>query len=262
MQAEFAIIGGTGVYDPALLDHSTRQMIHTSFGAVEVTIGEYKGKRIVFLPRHGYKHSVPPHKINFRANIRALQELGVQQVLATAAVGSLKRELPPGSLVIVDDFIDMTKNRVQTFFEGEEGVIHIDMTDPYCNRLRRQLVEVARENGILVQDGGVYVCTEGPRFETRAEIRTYASWGGDVVGMTSVPEVILAKEARFCYATVGIVTNYCSGISPHALTHQEVIDTMKDRIETVRKLFLLTIENGHHERTCACPHALDELGTL
>jgi 5'-methylthioadenosine phosphorylase len=262
MQAEFAIIGGTGVYDPALLNQSVRHTIHTPYGPVDVTVGEYKGKRIAFVPRHGYRHSVPPHKINFRANIRALQELGVQQVLSTAAVGSLRRDLPPGSLVVVDDFLDLTKNRVQTFFEGEEGVVHIDMTDPYCNRLRRQLVEVAARNGIPVHDGGVYVCTEGPRFETRAEIRAYASWGGDVVGMTSVPEVVLAKEARLCYATVAIVTNYCSGISPHALTHQEVIDTMKTRIETVRKLFFDTIVQGSHERTCACPHALDELGTL
>lgn len=263
MRAEYAIIGGTGVYDPALLQDAERHSIETPYGTAEFTLGTYAGKRVAFMPRHGYSHSVAPHKINYRANIRALKELGVHTVFATAAVGSLKKELAPGDLVLVDDFIDMTKSRALTFYEGApEGVVHIDVTDAYCGRIRDRLATAASEHNIEVKHGGVYVCTEGPRFETAAEIRMYTSWGGDVVGMTSVPEVILAKESEMCYATVAMITNYCTGISEHPLTHQEVIDTMKDNVQKIRELFFRTIEQGTGERTCACPHALAELGSL
>ncbi|MGB8954881.1 MAG: S-methyl-5'-thioadenosine phosphorylase [Tumebacillaceae bacterium] len=263
MHAEYAIIGGTGVYDPALLEDAERHTIDTPYGTADVTIGTYAGKRVAFMPRHGYKHSVAPHKINYRANIRALKQIGVHTVLATAAVGSLKQELAPGDLVLVDDFIDMTKSRAQTFYEGApEGVVHIDLSDAYCGRIREHLANVGEANGIALKQGGVYVTTEGPRFETPAEIRLYASWGGDVVGMTSVPEVILAKEAEMCYATVAMITNYCAGISKHPLTHQEVVDAMKANVQKIRELFFRAIEAGTGERTCACPHALAELGSL
>jgi len=263
MNAEYAIIGGTGVYDPALLEDAERHTIETPYGPAEFTLGTYAGKRVAFMPRHGYNHGVAPHKINYRANIRALKEIGVHTVLATAAVGSLKEEYKPGDLVLVNDFIDMTKSRPLTYYEGApEGVVHIDLSDAYCGRIRGHVRETAQENGIDLVDGGIYVCTEGPRFETPAEIRMYAAWGGDVVGMTTVPEVILAKESEMCYATVGMITNYCAGIAPHPLTHQEVIDTMKDNVQKIRELFFRVIERGTGERTCACPHALAELGSL
>ncbi|MGZ4111876.1 MAG: S-methyl-5'-thioadenosine phosphorylase [Tumebacillaceae bacterium] len=263
MHAEYAIIGGTGVYDPALLEDAERHTIETPYGTAEFTLGTYAGKRVAFMPRHGYSHSVAPHKINYRANIRALKQIGVHTVLATAAVGSIKEEHAPGDLVLVDDFIDMTKSRANTFYEGApEGVVHVDLSDAYCGRIREQLMATGQEHGIKLTNGGVYVCTEGPRFETPAEIRTYASWGGDVVGMTSCPEVVLAKESEMCYATVTMITNYCAGISKHPLTHQEVIDTMKDNVQKIRELFFRTIERGTGERTCACPHALAELGSL
>ncbi|WP_018133290.1 S-methyl-5'-thioadenosine phosphorylase [Effusibacillus pohliae] len=262
MQAEFAIIGGTGVYDPGMLESVAFRTVETPYGEAYVTLGEYAGRSVAFLARHGKGHAVPPHKVNYRANIYALRELGVTQVLATAAVGSVRREYPPGSLVLIDDFIDMTKSRSSTFHEGEDGVVHIDMTDPYCGRLRQQVAAVAKAEGIDLIQGGTYVCTEGPRFETAAEIRMYAQWGGDVVGMTSVPEVVLAKEAEMCYAAVAIVTNYCTGISETALTHQEVVDRMKANIDQVRRLFFRVIETGTGERTCSCPHALAELGSL
>lgn len=262
MKAEFAIIGGTGVYDPGLLDSPADRTIDTPYGQAQVTVGEYAGKKVAFMSRHGRGHAVPPHKINYRANIYALQQLGVEQVLATAAVGSIKREYPPGSLVLIDDFIDMTKSRPSTFHEGESGVVHIDMSDPYCGRLRERIAQAADWLGHSLLRGGTYVCTEGPRFETAAEIRMYAQMGGDVVGMTSVPEVILAKEAEMCYAAVAIVTNYCTGISGTALTHQEVVDAMKANLEKVRHLFFRVIGTGTGERTCGCPHALAELGSL
>jgi 5'-methylthioadenosine phosphorylase len=262
MKAEFAIIGGTGVYDPGVLESPLNRTIDTPYGEAHVTLGGYAGRTVAFLARHGKGHSVPPHKVNYRANIWALKELGVSQVLATAAVGSIRKEFAPGSLVLVDDFIDMTKSRQATFYEGQNGVVHIDMTDPYCGRVRQTIAQSAKEAGIELLQGGVYVCTEGPRFETASEIRMYAQLGGDVVGMTSVPEVILAKEAEMCYATVAIVTNYCTGISDTVLTHQEVVDEMKANIEKVRKLFYKVIQTGTGERTCRCPHALAELGSL
>jgi 5'-methylthioadenosine phosphorylase len=263
MQAEYAIIGGTGVYDPALLDDAERHTIETPYGSAQLTLGTYAGKRVAFMPRHGYSHSVAPHKINYRANIRALKQIGVHTVLATAAVGSLREELAPGELVLVDDFIDMTKSRPGTFYEGApEGVVHIDLSDAYCGRIREHLMATGGEQGIALKNRGIYVCTEGPRFETPAEIRLYASWGGSVVGMTTCPEVVLAKESEMCYATVAMVTNYCAGIAKHPLTHQEVVDAMKANVQKIRELFFHTIERGTGERTCACPHALAELGSL
>lgn len=262
MEAEFAIIGGTGVYDPGLMETASVRTIETPYGETQVTVGQYAGRQVAFLPRHGKGHAVPPHKVNYRANIHALKQLGVTQVLATAAVGSIRTEIRPGSLLLMSDFIDMTKSRISTFHEGENGVVHIDMTDPYCGRLRNRVADIAESEKIGLLPHGTYVCTEGPRFETAAEIRMYAQWGGDVVGMTSVPEVVLAKEAEMCYATVGIVTNYCTGISDTVLTHQEVVEEMKANIEKVRKLFFQVIEAGTGERDCRCPHALAELGSL
>lgn len=262
MRAEIAIIGGTGVYDPGMLDAPVVREIDTPYGRVQVTLGEYAKRKVAFMPRHGIGHALPPHKINYRANISALKQLGVKEVLATAAVGSIRKEIVPGSLVLVTDFIDMTKSRAGTFFEGETGVLHIDMTDPYCGRLRQHVLRAAEAEKIALIADGSYVCTEGPRFETAAEIRFYSQTGGDVVGMTSVPEVVLAKEAEMCYTTIGIVTNYCTGVSATALTHQEVTDAMQANIEKVSHLFYKVIQTGTGERTCQCPHALAELGSL
>lgn len=262
MKPDFAIIGGTGVYDPGLLESPSFRTIDTPYGEAHVTLGEYAGRSVVFLSRHGRGHAVPPHKVNYQANIHALKQLEVTQVLATAAVGSVKKEFRPGSLVLVDDFIDMTKSRKTTFYEGQNGVVHVDMTDPYCGKLRGHIFRMAASEGIELSNEGTYVCTEGPRFETAAEVRMYAQLGGDVVGMTSVPEVVLAKEAEMCYATVAIVTNYCTGISDVVLTHQEVVDEMKANIQNVRRLFYKVIEQGTGDRTCRCPHALAELGSL
>ena len=206
----YGIIGGTGVYQPGDLPGATIERVHTPYGDVEVTVGTYEGKEVAFLPRHGKGHSVPPHRVNYRANIWALKELGVTTVLATAAVGSLNRLFRPGDLVVIDDVIDWTKGRPSTFFE-QGPVVHIDFSDPYCGRVRKGLVEVAHDLGLRLHHGGVYVCAEGPRFESKAEIALFARLGGDVVGMTSMPEAALAKEAEMCYATVCMVTNWARG---------------------------------------------------
>ncbi|HEX3032236.1 MAG TPA: S-methyl-5'-thioadenosine phosphorylase [Bacillota bacterium] len=261
MAVSYAIIGGTGVYDPKILTDTREEKVHTNYGDVVVKVGSYHGKEIAFLPRHGAKHSVPPHLINYRANISALKQLGVTKILATAAVGSLNPAMLPGDFVLVDQFMDFTKNRAATFFEGgSQGVVHIDLTEPYCKELRGVMKTAAGQLGLRLSEGGNYVCTEGPRFETPAEIRMYRMLGGDLVGMTSCPEVALSREAEMCYATVAMVTNFAAGISPTCLTHSEVVETMRQNGEKLRQLVMKTMELITEERSCACQAALKELG--
>lgn len=251
-----AIIGGTGVYDPGLLGEREEKVVRTPYGEAHITLGVYRGVEVAFLTRHGPHHSVPPHRINYRANVWALRHLGVERVLATAAVGSLNLEMKPGDFVLVDQFIDFTRRRESTFFEGgEAGVVHVDFTEPYCPQLRAVLAQTARELGISVHDGGVYVCTEGPRFETPAEIRAFRRLGGDLVGMTNVPEVVLAREANLCYALVAMVTNFAAGISPTPLTHEEVLEVMAANAHRIRSLLWRAVEVIPAERSCPCGQA-------
>lgn len=249
---EYAIIGGTGVYDPALLDNVRQERVSTPYGEVAVQVGTFRGVEVAFMPRHGQAHSIPPHKINYRANIWALRALGVRRALATAAVGSLNPDMEPGHFVIIDQFLDFTKSREHTFFDGGPGgVVHTDVTAPYCPALRSRLIEKAGELDLTVHSTGVYVCTEGPRFESAAEIRAYRILGGDVVGMTNVPESTLAREAGLCYATMAMVTNMAAGISKTPLTHDEVVEIMAANTENVRNLALETIAAGV-EAPCTC----------
>ncbi|MGI6067007.1 MAG: S-methyl-5'-thioadenosine phosphorylase [Bacillota bacterium] len=253
MAVEIAIIGGTGVYNPSLLSNVKEKVVTNRYGEAKLAIGTYQEREVVFMTRHGSGHSVPPHLVNYRANIWALKGLGVQRILATAAVGSLNELMEPGDFVLVDQFLDFTKNRRNTFYDGGEmGVVHTDMTHPYCPHLREVLAEAARNLGITVHKTGTYVCTEGPRFESSAEIKMYRMFGGDLVGMTSVPESTLAREAGICYATVAMVTNFAAGISPRELTHQEVLETMKANGENLNKLLMKTVEMIPEERRCRC----------
>jgi 5'-methylthioadenosine phosphorylase len=243
MAPKVAVIGGTGVYNPDILTDVREEIINNDYGQAKVALGTYLGKEIVFLALHGATHSVPPHLVNYRANIWALKELEVEYVLATAAVGSLNEGMAPGSFVLVDQFLDFTKNRPATFFDGGElGVTHTDMTHPYSPQLRKILGQAAESLDITVHLSGTYVCTEGPRFETPAEIRMYKILGGDVVGMTSVPEVVLAREAGLSYATVCMVTNFAAGISPIELTHEEVLEVMAKNKENLTNLLMETIK--------------------
>jgi len=257
-----AIIGGSGVYDPKLLEKVREEFVETPYGSVRVKIGEYQGKEIAFLPRHGEKHSVPPHRINYHANIWALHELGVERILATSAVGSLNLDMKPGDFVILDQLMDFTKTRHYTFYDGEESphdrkfVAHIDFTDPYCPELRKALITAARELGFTYHPTGTYACMEGPRFETRAEIRALRILGADVVGMTQCPEAVLARELEMCYASVAIVTNYAAGISREKLTHTEVVELMKKKGEEIKFLLMRAIEHVPKGRNCNCKNAL------
>lgn len=259
---EIAIIGGTGVYDPSILTDIHDDSITTPFGEVSFKTGIYNGVGVAFIPRHGSHHSIPPHKINYRANIWAIKKIGVKKIFATTAVGSLNPSMKPGDFVLIDQFLDFTKNRITTFFEGKDGkVVHADVSEPYCPHLRQVLKKAAGELGITAHMGGTYVCTEGPRFETPAEIKMYARFGGDLVGMTNVPEVTLAHEAEMCYATVSMVTNQAAGISQTPLTHAEVVATMEKNGANIKNLIMKSIELlTSVKEECHCASTIAEFG--
>lgn len=257
-----AIIGGSGVDVTALLGGVQTRNVDTPFGGVEVEAGSYQGQEVGFLRRHGPGHSVPPHRINYRANVWALREIGVERVLTTAAVGSLREEMAPGHFVIVDQFLDFTKQRSSTFHEGgPEGVVHVDVTEPFCPQLRELLVSHGTSLDLAVHDGGVYVCAEGPRYETGAEIRAFAMLGGDVVGMTVVPEVVLARELGLCYANVASVTNVAAGLSDQPLSHEDVLRAQAGLAEGLERLLAAVLGDIPEERTCPCPAKPEALVT-
>lgn len=255
-----AIIGGSGVYNPYMLERAREVRVETPYGMITPLVGEYNGEEVAFLPRHGADHSVPPHRVNYRANIWGLRSLGVDRIIATTAVGSMNPQMVPGDCVIIDQFIDFTKDRPHTFYEGGEfGVVHVDYTEPYCPEVRKILLEAAESLGMKAHDRGTYVCTEGPRFETPAEIRMFAMLGGDLVGMTNVPEVVLAREVGICYATISMVTNFAAGISSGPLTHEEVLTIMKENTENLRRMLLKALDIIPKERLCYCKEAVREL---
>lgn len=257
-----AIIGGTGVYSPDIFDSCMNINVNTPYGDVSLVQTAYKDDIIYFLERHGKGHKNAPHTINYQANIYALKALNVDRIFSTAAVGSMNEDMNPGSFVIIDQFLDFTKSRKNTFFDGNEGVVHVDMTEPYCPEIRQTFIECCKKLNIKYFNGGTYVCTEGPRFENKAEINMFKMLGGDVVGMTNCPEVVLAREANLCYATVAMVTNYATGISKTPLTHKEVMDNMTAMSRNIRDLFLMAIDNTKAERNCLCKNATNELGSL
>lgn len=251
------IIGGTGVYDKNWLQNLKEHVVDTPYGKTLILEGQIDGESqpVFFMNRHGLDHSVPPHLINYRANLFGLKSLGVDRVVATAAVGSLNLDYGPGSLVLTDQFLDFTKSRAHTFHQGgPTGVVHTDMTEPYCPAMSAVLHTAAQGLGIAVHRGGVYVATEGPRFESPAEIRAYRMLGGDVVGMTGLPEVVLARELGLCYCTLALVTNFAAGISKEVLTHQEVLDVMASNAAHLRALLMTTVPKLTDAGHCRCHH--------
>ena len=252
--SQLAIIGGTGVRSEDLLTDLRDLSLETGYGSVDVHVGTLGDDLVVFLPRHRADHSVPPHRINHRANIQALVDLGVERILATAAVGGIDPQLEPGTMVVVDQFMDFGGDPGQdaTFHDGSGGVVHVDVTDPYCPELRQRLVEAAAVAGAPLRDSGTYVRTRGPRFETAAEIEAFRRLGGDVVGMTGVPEVVLAREAGCCYATVAMVTNKAAGLARGRLTHQEVLAAQEANADRLRRLLRETVPSVPATRSCGC----------
>ncbi|HOP75521.1 MAG TPA: S-methyl-5'-thioadenosine phosphorylase [Bacillota bacterium] len=252
-EIKLALIGGSGFYRPGMLADTEDKIIETPYGKAAVVIGTLADRKVAFLARHGKGHSLLPHQLNYRANIWALKSLGVKRVLATTAVGSMQPKFPPGSLVIIDQFLDFTKQRPLTFFEdGDVHRAHVDVTHPYCGGLRDELVKAAAKHQIPIHAGGCYVCAEGPRYETLAEIKAYQMLGGDVVGMTGVPEVVLARELGLCYANISIVTNWAAGISPQALSHAEVVEIMAENQEKLRQLITECLASAAVECSVNC----------
>ena len=255
-RAEIGIIGGTGVYDPEQLEHPEDIKVYTPYGAPSdlITIGTIKGKRIAFLKRHGRGHQIPPHKLPNQANIWALKSLGVKQVVASSAVGSLREDYKPGDFVLTDQFIDRTKKRLDTFYDGGQ-LCHISAADPICPQLHEYFGAKANELGLPVHMTGTYVCIEGPRFSTRAESRLFRQWGCDIIGMTLYPEVILAREAQLCYVSIAMVTDYDVWAEKPVST-REVLETMDRNSENFKKLVTEAIPKIPETRSCGCGDSL------
>jgi 5'-deoxy-5'-methylthioadenosine phosphorylase len=237
--AKLAIIGGTGLDKIPNLEICHREVSHTPFGepSAPLTHGRLGGRDIVFLPRHGPSHSIPPHRVNYRANLWALRHVGVETVLAVAAVGGISERMEPGRLVIPDQIIDYTFGREHTLYETDlTQVTHIDFTYPYCEPLREQLLEAGSQSGINPVAGGTYGATQGPRLETAAEILRMKRDGCDIVGMTGMPEASLAKEMNLCYAACAVVSNWAAGISEGPIQMREIEKNLIDGMEQVKSL--------------------------
>lgn len=258
MQAEIGIIGGTGLYDPKLLRNVEEVTVETPYGkpSDSITVGELGGRGVAFLPRHGKKHTIRPTDINVRANIFALKKLGVKRILAPSTVGSLREEYCPGEIVFCDQFIDRTTRREQSFYTiNEAKVCHITVAEPMCPELRKNVIAVAKRLGIKMHETGTYVCIEGPRFSTKAESKMYRQWGADVVGMTLVPECVLAREAEICYASISTVTDY-DVWKDHPVSVDDVLKIMKANIENVKRIIAETVTQLPKECECKCNEAL------
>jgi 5'-methylthioadenosine phosphorylase len=257
-RAKVAVIGGTGVYDPQLFEEIKDVKISTPYGSTSpfLSVGRFKDTNIAFIPRHGRDHSIPPHRINYRANIFALKEIGVERIIGVSSVGSLREDLKPGEFVFPDQFIDRTKNRPDTFFEGAR-VAHVSSADPICPQMLELLSKVAKKDSIVSHRGATYVCIEGPRFSTRSESKLFRQWGADIVGMTLYPECILAREAQMCYVSLSMVTDY-DVWAGKPVSAEEVSMVMGKNIASAKKLLLSTLEVLPTERTCNCGSSLSE----
>ena len=242
------IFGGVGF--TTAKDHHSR-IINTPYGDVTAYITRINGSDVAIIPRHaGAEEHTPPHMINYRANVWAVRELGAKRIISTNSVGTMK-DHPIGSFVLLNDFVDFTKNRTSTFFDTE--TVHVDMVEPYCPQIKKCLADSLERKGIAYSEA-TYVCTEGPRFETRAEINMMKQFG-DVVGMTGVPEVILAKELELCYASICTVTNYACGLGDGKLTVDEVVDALRGAQGALLGVVSDAISNLPGERGCNCGDA-------
>jgi 5'-methylthioadenosine phosphorylase len=258
--ADVGVIGGSGLY--SLLDAAEEHTIKTPYGEPSdpITVADVGGRRVAFLPRHGRDHRFPPHRIPYRANLWALREIGVRQILAPCAVGGLRPELGPGTFVLPDQLVDRTSGRTQTFYD--EGAVHIGFADPYCPTGRSVVREVAERTGFDLVPTGTMVVIEGPRFSTRAESRWYAGLGGTIVNMTGHPEAVLARELALCYTTLALVTDLDAGVEgDHGVTQEEVFRVFGENTERLRSLLLDVAVVLPVDADCVCHHALDGIDT-
>jgi len=254
---KIGIIGGTGVGSPDSIEERKEIKVHTPYGPPSgmVVTGMIAGKQVVALARHGEQHTIYPSKVNFRANIWAMKELGVSHIIAVTAVGSLREDIAPGHLVFPDQFIDRTTCRAATFFEGQE-VCHIPMADPFCGKLRGILSAAAEKLSLSCHSRGTVITIEGPRFSTRAESIMYRQWGADIINMSTVPEVVLAREAGICYATVAMSTDYdCWHESEEPVSWELIQRTMHDNAARVKQLLAAALPDIQYT-DCTCRTAV------
>ncbi len=254
--ATIAIIGGTGVYDIEMLKGAHELNAETPYGKPSdaITIGSYNGLAIAFLPRHGSKHSIPPHKVNYRANIWALKQLGVKRIIAAAAVGSLQENIKPGDFLIPDQFIDRTHGRDSTFYDGGK-VAHISVAEPFCPELSKILSDAGNDLGHSTHKKGTVVVIQGPRFSTKAESNFYRSMNADIINMTIVPECVLAREAEICYACIATVTDYDT-FSEKPVNAEDVIKILHENSKKTKDLVREVLARIPEKRGCACGEAL------
>jgi 5'-methylthioadenosine phosphorylase len=255
---EIGIFGGTGIYDSGLLENAQEVDIDTPYGKPSdtITVGVFKGRKIAFLPRHGKKHTIPPHMINFKANIWAFKELGVTRIIAPSAVGSLKEELEPGHFALPSQFLDFTKSRKGSFSEDGK-VIHISVADPFCPELQKIVLKATSNQNITIHKDCTYVCIEGPRFSTKAESKFFKASGADIIGMTLVPECQLAREAQICYVSISTITDY-DVWAEKAVTAKKVLETLTKNVELTKKILTILIDEIPKTKQCNCEHALEE----
>lgn len=257
---EIAIIGGTGIYDNNLFQEEKVIKPHTPYGPTSdsIIVGKFGEKKIAFLPRHGKGHKIPPHMINYRANIWVLKEMGVKRIIAPSAVGSLNYDYRPGDIMLPDQFIDFTKNRNYSFFDGSQ-VCHISMADPFCIDLRGIANKCLNGMDIRFHSKGTYICIEGPRFSTRSESKMFRDiYHADIIGMTLVPECILARESEICYLSISTITDF-DVWAEQPVSSKEIIETLHKNVETTRTIISKLIPSISDDRTgCNCGSALGE----
>ncbi|MGB9812032.1 MAG: S-methyl-5'-thioadenosine phosphorylase [Thermovenabulum sp.] len=259
IRADVAVIGGTGFY--AFLDDVKEVTVETPYGppSDKIAIAKIKDKTVAFLPRHGKDHRIPPHMINYRANIYALKQLGVKRILGPCASGSLQPHIKPGDFVICDQFVNRTWGRKDTYYDGPITT-HIGGAEPYCPELRKIAIEVAKEKGLPVHERGTVVVVQGPRFSTKAESREFSSHGWEVINMTQYPEVVLARELEICYANITLVTDYDVGLEGHPdiepVSHEMVLKVFNENIGKLKDLIYSIIERIPDERNCRCGEEL------
>ncbi|MBI4844417.1 MAG: S-methyl-5'-thioadenosine phosphorylase [Nitrospirae bacterium] len=258
--AKIGVIGGSGLYEIKGLTIKGSKTVMTPFGkpSDKYFTGRIGSNEVIFLPRHGSRHSIPPHLINYRANIWGFRKLGVSRIISVSAAGCIKKGLKPGDIVILSQVIDMTRNRKSTFYDGKQGIVHIDFTEPYCPEMRKVLTRACVSSNIKLKDGGTYVAVEGPRLETAQEIKSFGKMGGDVVGMTGMPEAALAREAEICYSGLSVVANYAAGIKKKRLTVSEVMEAMREANDKIKDILKEAFRLVPGERGCGCGNALKD----
>ena len=256
---EVGVFGGSGFY--SFLEDVREITVDTPYGipSAPVSVGTVAGREVAFLPRHGVRHEYPPHKINYRANIWALKQLGVTRVLGPCAAGSLKQEVKPGDFVVCDQLVDRTNGgRVDTFYDGPVTT-HVSFADPYCPELRELAIKTARNQGISVHERGTVVAVPGPRFSTRAESKSFQGEGWEVINMTQYPEAYLARELEICYANISLITDYDVGVpgETEPVSHEEVLRVFTENNERLRSLLFAIIPSIPSDRGCPCATALE-----